>query len=67
MSVSPPEVVAGQEQVAVTAGGRGVVAFLSAKGHAFELLATPITCSPPATAPASASPPARPASTPTEI
>jgi hypothetical protein len=67
MSVSPPEVVAGQEQVAVTAGGRGVVAFLSAKGHAFELLATPITCSAPAAAPASASSPARPASTPTDI
>ena len=35
---------AGQPQVAVGADGRGVVAFLAAKGKGFEIHATPMTC-----------------------
>jgi len=35
---------AGQPQIAVGADGRGVVAFLAAKGKAYELHATPVAC-----------------------
>ncbi|HSO35663.1 MAG TPA: DUF4339 domain-containing protein [Labilithrix sp.] len=35
---------AGQPQIAVGADGRGVVAFLAAKGKAYEIHATPVTC-----------------------
>jgi hypothetical protein len=44
LSVSSGSVNAGQGQVAVTASGRGVVAFLESLGGGFRLLATPITC-----------------------
>lgn len=44
MTVSAPGVNAGQPQVAVGPDGRGVVAFLAAKGKLFEIHATPIAC-----------------------
>ncbi|MDP9000419.1 MAG: hypothetical protein M3O46_09940, partial [Myxococcota bacterium] len=37
---------AGQGQVAVTASGRGVVAFLESRANGFRLVATPIVCTP---------------------
>jgi len=46
MAISPAEVVAGQEQIAIAEGGRGAVAYLSSKGRSFELMATPIACDP---------------------
>ena len=44
MGLSAPGVNAGQPQVAVGADGRGVVAFLAAKGKAYEVHATPLSC-----------------------
>jgi hypothetical protein len=45
LSISASGVNAGQPQLAIGADGRGAVAFLAAKGKAFELYATPIRCS----------------------
>jgi hypothetical protein len=44
MALSAAGVNAGQPQVAVGPDGRGVVAFLAAKGKLFEIHATPISC-----------------------
>jgi hypothetical protein len=44
MALSAAGVNAGQPQVAVGADGRGVIAFLAAKGKAYELHATPVAC-----------------------
>ena len=44
--VSADGVNAGQAQAAVLPDGRGVVAFLAAKGKAYEIVATPVTCAP---------------------
>jgi hypothetical protein len=44
IALSAVGVNAGQPQIAIGTDGRGVVAFLAAKGKAFELQATPITC-----------------------
>jgi hypothetical protein len=44
IALSASGINAGQPQIAVGMDGRGVVAFLAAKGKAFELQATPITC-----------------------
>ena len=51
LAISPPDVVAGQEQIAIarrTAKNdfAGAVAYLSSKGRSFELMATPIACDP---------------------
>ena len=45
MALSAAGVNAGQPQIAVGPDGRGVVAFLAAKGKAYELHATPVACS----------------------
>lgn len=45
MALSAAGVNAGQPQVAVGSDGKGVVAFLAAKGKAYELHATPVACS----------------------
>ncbi len=42
--VSAAGVNAGQAQIAITPGGRGVVAFLAANGKAYEVVATPVAC-----------------------
>ena len=44
LALSAAGVNAGQPQIAVGPDGRGVVAFLAAKGRAFEIHATPIAC-----------------------
>jgi hypothetical protein len=44
MTLSAPSANAGQPQVAVGPDGRGVVAYLAAKGKAYEVHATPIAC-----------------------
>lgn len=44
MDLSSVGANAGQPQAALTASGRGVVAFLQSAGNAFELVATPVTC-----------------------
>ncbi len=44
--ISNAGVNAGQGQAAVTASGRGVVAFLESNGTGFQVGATPITCQP---------------------
>ena len=44
LAVSASGVNAGQPQAVVGVDGRGVVAFLSAKGKFNELMATPILC-----------------------
>lgn len=44
--LSAPGINAGQPQVAVGPDGRGVVAFLAAKGKAYEIHATPVMCAP---------------------
>jgi hypothetical protein len=44
--VSPPDVVAGQEQIALAGGGKGAVAYLVARRGAFELDATALDCVP---------------------
>lgn len=44
LAVSAPGVNAGQPQAVVGVDGRGVVAFLAAKGKFNELMATPILC-----------------------
>lgn len=44
MALSAAGVNAGQPQVAIGADGRGVVAFLAAKGKAYEVHATPVAC-----------------------
>lgn len=44
LAISAPGVNAGQPQAVVGVDGRGVVAFLSAKGKFNELMATPILC-----------------------
>jgi hypothetical protein len=44
MALSAAGVNAGQPQVAVGPDGRGVVAFLAAKGKLFEIHASPISC-----------------------
>jgi hypothetical protein len=44
LSVSASGVNAGQPQAAVGVDGRGVIAFLAAKGKTNELMATPISC-----------------------
>jgi hypothetical protein len=46
LTVSPEDVVAGQEQVALTDDGHGAVAYLVARRGSFELRATAIDCSP---------------------
>ena len=46
LAVSPPDAVAGQEQVALTDAGHGAIAYLVAKRGAFELRATAIDCPP---------------------
>ncbi|MDB4947262.1 MAG: Basic proline-rich protein [Labilithrix sp.] len=44
LALSAAGVNAGQPQLAIGPDGRGVVAFLAAKGKAFEVHATPIAC-----------------------
>ncbi len=44
LTLSAPGINAGQPQVAVGSGGRGVVAFLAANGKAYELVASPVSC-----------------------
>ncbi len=44
--VSPADVVAGQEQIALADGGKGAIAYLVARRGAFELRATSIDCVP---------------------
>ena len=44
LAISQPDVVAGQEQIAMARGGHGAIAYLSSRGRAFELAATPIAC-----------------------
>jgi hypothetical protein len=44
LAVSPLDVIAGQEQIALTDGGRGAIAYLVARRGAFELRATAIDC-----------------------
>lgn len=44
IEVSAPGVNAGQPQVAVGTDGRGVVAFLAAKGKVYEVQARPVAC-----------------------
>lgn len=44
LTVSSANVNAGQPQVAVDAEGRGVVAYLGAKGRVYELRAAPLRC-----------------------
>jgi hypothetical protein len=44
LTISAGGVNAGQPDVAVGGDGKGVVAFLAAKGRAFEVHATPISC-----------------------
>lgn len=44
LAISASGVNAGQPAAAVTSDGRGAVAFLTAKGKAYEVHATPITC-----------------------
>lgn len=45
MALSAAGVNAGQPQIAVGPDGKGVVGFLASKGKAYELHATPVTCS----------------------
>ena len=44
LALSAVGINAGQPQVAVGPDGRGVVAFLAAKGKAYEVHATPVSC-----------------------
>jgi hypothetical protein len=44
MALSAAGVNAGSPQIAVGSDGRGVAAFLAAKGKTYELHATPIAC-----------------------
>jgi hypothetical protein len=44
LAISQPDVDAGQGQIALDTEGRGAVAFLVSKGHAFELAITPLDC-----------------------
>jgi hypothetical protein len=44
LALSPPGVNAGQPQAAIGPDGRGVVAFLVARGKAYEVQATPVLC-----------------------
>ncbi len=44
IALSVPGINAGQPQVAVGADGRGVVAFVAAKGKAYEIHATAMSC-----------------------
>jgi hypothetical protein len=46
LTISAEGVNAGQAQAAVLPDGRGVVAYLAAKAGAYEVVATPIACSP---------------------
>lgn len=45
LAVSQQDAIAGQEQIALTDGGRGAIAYLVARRGAFELRATAIDCS----------------------
>ncbi|MBX3186447.1 MAG: DUF4339 domain-containing protein [Labilithrix sp.] len=45
LSISPAGINAGQPQAAIGADGKGVVAFLAAKGRISEVHATPVSCS----------------------
>ena len=44
LALSAAGINAGQPQIAVGPDGRGVVAFLAAKGKAYEVHATPVAC-----------------------
>jgi len=44
--VSPPDAIAGQQQIALTDGGKGAIAYLVARRGAFELVATAVDCTP---------------------
>ncbi len=44
LRISSVGVNAGQGQAAISAAGRGVVAFLESSGNGFEVVATPISC-----------------------
>lgn len=44
LTISAVDTDAGQEQVVLDEHGRGGVAYLASKGHAFELVVTPIDC-----------------------
>jgi hypothetical protein len=44
LTVSPTGLNAGQPQPSVLADGRGVVAFVAAKGRNYDVMASPVTC-----------------------